>query len=563
MRRRGPALLAVLALAAGAAEAQQRTRSPQRAPVEATLPATLERRVSLDEIGREGGLDAGADGAEAAFPLPQGLPGLGGRLVLNLGVLAPAPGRHAAEIRVNGRLLAVRRIEAGARETVEIAVPAEEMSGQALRLGLRLQEAGAARAVLEPDSALALLVPRDAPLTPAALLRLLPREVEVVLPRGTVQPAYADAALQAALAVAETGREPRITAGQPPDPAPPWRTGTVLVGGREAEAAQVVRVGPFPALALGRDARLPGVAPLPAAGLSDLPFPAAAPQDGDRPVWTFGFAARNLPPRTAPQSVDIEVAAPPGRGTLLVLMNGTLLGSVAAGDRTRLSAAVPAGLLRLRNTVEVRLQRAPEAAVLPAQLLPESAIRLRPHTAPVEFPDLPAFYAEGVEVLVEGLGIESLNQALWVLRAVLPPGAPLRLTQVPPGEAPRPSGPFVALTSVAPPGRVPPLPDVAGPALALRLVRGDVPGLWLNAPNSAGVPPLPPGAAALDGGDRAILDAQGVLHRSLSAPRRGTPALAAEPAASASSLAWRQWAVGLAWIAGFGLVTFAFARPRR
>ncbi|MGG5808705.1 hypothetical protein [Falsiroseomonas sp. CW058] len=640
------ALLLATSLA-GTAEAQQRPPQPRAAPQrtpppppairrEAPPPPAVaapeppppprERRLAIGELGFATGAAFGAEERDILLPLPRSVAGMRARLSLDLDLVAPFPARHAVEVRANGRLLDARAFPEGAtRLAFDLPVPVEDLGREvdALRLTLRLVEPGgpaAGTATARPGSHLALLIPDGVVPSVEAMLRLMPARVMVLTRPGALPPAEAAAALRIALALSATGREARIAAAAAPEPARGadgarlWETGAVVVGA-SAQAAAVAELAGLPVLVIGGEdpegaARLlegpwraaAGGAALATAGAQmppeaagALPFSALrgslAPQEAARAAWSLDLSTRDLPPGTRPEAVQVELNGPPGteRAIASVLLNEVLLGSAALppDGRLRIGFPVPERLVGLDNRISVLLHR--PAAGPPAQLLPGSAIRLGPAPPPAEFLGLPPAMAEGFELLVDApggvLAAEALNLPLWLLRALAPAGAPITVTPVEPGTAPRPGRAFLAATREAPAGSAPRLRldagrieltdrrgerlmqvDAGSPLLAAQLLQAEGrPGIWVRSPDGRNLPFLPPAAAPrLDRGDIALLDRQGVAL----AWATGRPALVAVayPEARAETsplLAWRPWVVGVLWLCGVGLVVYAFRRPRR
>ncbi|NKE48177.1 hypothetical protein HB662_25585 [Roseomonas frigidaquae] len=601
------------------------------APRAATEAPPLERRIALAEIDLPTGLGFDAAGAEATFPLPRGVADLAGRLALEFELSAPFPGRHAIELRANGRLLASQPFPPGStRLTVDLPLPEAALAGPdgQLRLGLRLLgDTGSASATLLPESHLALLLPEPGQLSVAALFGLLPHTTQVLLRPGPISAAEAAAALRIGLALAATGRQASI-ASAPPGQALPgpggarlWETGAVLVG-QGAEAAQVRLMNGLPVLSLGGAApeRLARLLDSPWRGLAlaeslsggatgptaseappppgSLPFAALrgslAPQETARAAWSLGFTTRDLPLGARVEALEVLLRAAPDpagvRGVATLLLNEVILGTttLTAEGQGRIMVPVPPRALAAENRIEVVLQRA--AASGPAQLLPGSQLRLAPAGGqPRDFLGLPAAFGAGLEVLVDAPGgvlvAEGLNPLLWVLRAVVPAAAPLRVTLAEPGTPATPGGPFVAATFEPPADSDPvlrfdagrillsnragrPVLDLGGVERAVAvqiLTAGGQPGLWLR---PIGPPPLLPAAAPrLDQGDVALLDGQGVALAWSSGPgpqlRVDYPDAAAPVAWMPLLMAWRPWLVGVLWLCGFILVVYAFLRPRR
>ncbi len=602
---------------------------PMASPITAVPPEPLQRRIALPELGLTAGFTFDATGQDLFFPLPRGINGLAARVELAVDLVAPFPGRFAVELRANGRLITSRGFAPGETTiVVEAPIPGDDLAREAdaLRVNLRLVDLGGsgsgARATVRAESYATLLVPEDAVPSVAALFRLLPLQTQVLMRPGAIPPAEAAAALRIGLALAGTGRDVEITSGSPPvevrapDGGRLWTTGAVAVGVGEQGAA-VIEIAGLPTLALGgtepeRAARLldspwRGAAAVPAVAVAEarapastarlLPFSAlrgsTAPQQAAQASWSLDFSTRDLPRGTRPEALEVEIRAAPdpagGRAVATLLLNEVMLGAatLSADGHARLALPIPERLVGIDNRIGVVLHRA--SASGPAQLMPDSAIRLGPATAAREFLALPPTYAEGVEVIIDAPGGEltaqALNPVLWALRAVIPPAAPLSVTLVEPGTAPQPRGPFVAVTREAPAGTTPALRFDAGrialsdregrPLLALDGVQrviaaqlipagpGATPGLWVRLPTLMG--PLPAAAPRLDRGDIALLDRQGVALAWSS--RDSAPLVRANypdaPATTSIVLIWRPYVVGVLWLAGVALVGYAFARPRR
>jgi hypothetical protein len=601
------------------------TREAAPPPVEAPLPEPRQRRITLPELGRPAGFAFGAESRDLMVPLPRDLSGLGVRLFLSFDLAAPFPAQHAVEVRANGRLLGARAFTEGSRLTLDLPIPTEDLAREpeALRLNLRLLEQpgpAAGTATLLPDSAVALLIPDAARPGVATLAQVMPPRVLVLLRPTGPTPAEAAAALRIGLALSATGREVRFTtAGVPglvsgPGGARLWQTGSVIVGAT-AEAVSVLDFAGVPVLAIG------GPDPEGAARLLEGPWRIAAgspalgtaaaqppqdraafipfsdlagtlePQEAARAAWQIGFSTRDLPQATRPQAIEVELRAAPdgGRAVASVLMNEVLLGAapLPADGRLRMELPVPERLLGLENRLAVTLQRA--APGLPAQLLPGSALRLAPAPAPAEFLALPPRLAEGFEVLLDAPGgalpVEALDPLLWVLRALAPAGVPITVTPVEPGLAPEPRRPFLAVTQEAPAGTAPAIRfdsgrirlsdrsgarlmeiDATTPLLVAQLLEtGGRHGVWLRSADGRPMPFVAPSAAPrLDRGDVALLDRGGVsLAWSTRTPVLVSPSYPEAQASRSDLLAWRPAVVGLLWVAGFALVAYAFARPRR
>lgn len=619
---------------------QARPAPPARPPIAAEplapLPlAPVQRHVSLAELGYSAGLAFDGSGQELLFPLPPGLAIQGIRLSFMAELTAPFGGRQAVEVSVNGRLLgALAFAEGAARLGFEGLIPAEDVARNpaALAVRVRLVETAGqgAQARLLPGSHLALPLPSET-MSLTTLLAALPPRVLVVVAPGAVPADEAAAALRIALGLAATGREVRFGTALPLSPAAAggvrvWETGTVAVGvplpGAPVQGAEVRRIGDVPVLALGGSTAESSAGLLdspwravlggtglqvshhqPATPAARLPFPALSPVEAARAEWRVGFSMRDMPAGTVPSGLEVALHAPPGsRANASVTVNEVVLGalSVPADGRLRLALPIPSGLLAFDNQVRILLhqQNGPGG---PAQLLPESSLRLSPAVGAHQFLNLPPAYAAGVEVILDAPGgvlpAESLTPALWLLRRLAPPGSPIRLTLQDPAQPARPSGAFLALTALPPEGSAPPLRFEPGRLelneaanrrilelggiervwTAQLVTAAGQPGLWLRAP--ATPPPLTAAPPALDRGDVALIGPQGVAlaWQAVPVPATATPAFipppsvappsasSAGPTSAAPSLVqrWRPYVAGLIWLLCVGLVVYAMANPRR
>jgi cellulose synthase/poly-beta-1,6-N-acetylglucosamine synthase-like glycosyltransferase len=496
---------------------------PQPTPTlpPAPRPEPLQRRLTLDELGLGGGLAFGAEAREISFPLPSGWTPTAARLLIALDL---PPGLAATlEVALNGRAMGADRV-LGTGQPIGFAldIPAAELARapEALRLGLRLPDAppGAA-ARLRADSHLALMIAEGAPPPVAALHRLLPRQVAILLRPGPVGPAEATAALRLGLALAALGREVRITSTAPTalvrreGASRIWETGVVMLGTATAAAplgeALALVLGSPPAESAARLLETAWAPALPPAGREALPLAALRgamdAQETTRAAWSFEVSMRDLPAGTRPQALDLALRAAGGSGVATVLLNETLLGAAAlpAEGTARLSFAIPERLVGLDNRIAVLMQRSSPAGAARIEP-PGSALRLAPAPAPREFLALPPAFATGFDVFLDAPGglltAEGLNLPLWVLRALAPPRAELAVTLQEPGGAPQPRRAFLAVTREPPAGTDPvlrfdagpvtladrrgtPLPQVPERLVTAQLLQaGPAPGAWLRLP---------------------------------------------------------------------------------
>ena len=254
---------------------------------------------------------------------------------------------------------------------------------------------------------------------------------------------------------------------------------------------------------------------------------------------------RRLPAKTRPTRLLLDVmVAPDGAGERAVVsafVNDHLLGSTVAAtaEVTHLDLALPEGLIGKLVNVRVVIERDTAQGECrfpsqgyPAQLLGSSALMLTAaEFSARDFSDLTPQFAAGIDVLLPDadpptrvLGIVS-----QVVSQLSSDTAPVTVDLVSGGNAPAPSGPFVAVSGTAPAGAAPrvrfdrgrvdvtdrsgrillDLGGFVGGAVAQIVTAGDYPGLWIKtlANDGAG---LAPAELHLDHGDVAFIDDDGV-----------------------------------------------------
>jgi hypothetical protein len=308
--------------------------------------------------------------------------------------------------------------------------------------------------------------------------------------------------------------------------------------------------------------------------------------------------ARRLPAdmRATRLLLDVMIA-PDGADNKAVIsayVNERLLGStVAASDgATRLDLPLPDGLVGNIANVRTVVQRLSvqgdcryEPQGYPVQILGSSAFVLAAAVGePRDFSDLAARWAGGVQVLVPAAAVERpelvIDIASKALNALLPDTAPIDVKVVGPNAAPAPSGPFLAVSELAPTdaktrvrfdrGRVA-VSDSAGRtvldlaglstgAVAQIITARGEPGLWLRPLAADGALPAPT-ELRLDHGDVAFLDQSGVA-LAMSSERDTLVHVAYLDETSWSTVAarFRFWIIGGLWL--FVTAGFLFALQR-
>ena len=302
----------------------------------------------------------------------------------------------------------------------------------------------------------------------------------------------------------------------------------------------------------------------------------------DRATWSVSVGGKDLPlsSRAAGARIDVAVAPDEARSNAVVsaFFNERLMDSVTTDNRrvARLAFDIPRGMAGLRNNLRVVVQRQPRGGECltmpmgsPAQLLDSSAIVVAPGPEVAgDFFELAPKFRDGVNLLVEADGMFAQANRLAVLAEfageLIPDGAPVEVTFVQPGVAPRPSGPFMALTSRPPEHALMPIrldqgraivkgPDGStvadigglGATMVAQVVRaGADSGLWIRSVETAdGM--VVPASLQLDRGNAAIIDKTGVAF-AFSSERDRLVEIAYPDRTSMAEIAnaWRPWIIG-------------------
>jgi hypothetical protein len=227
----------------------------------------------------------------------------------------------------------------------------------------------------------------------------------------------------------------------------------------------------------------------------------------------------------------------------------------------------------------------------PAQLLESSAVVTAPAADLArDFYELAPKFRNGVEVFVERNASLDQTARLALLgafaRELAPASAPLRVRYVEPGESPRPTGSFIAMTSNPPEQANMPIrfdrgravvrgPDgqtIAdlgrlGDTMVAQVVRTNLEsGLWVR-PVNASADVVAPSSLQLDRGNVAIIDAAGVAFAFSNERDRLVEVIYPEQSTMTDlANAYRPWIVGALWLASSLLIVVGmlrFHRPRR
>jgi cellulose synthase operon protein B len=310
---------------------------------------------------------------------------------------------------------------------------------------------------------------------------------------------------------------------------------------------------------------------------------------------------RRLPGGTRPARVLLDVmVAPDGAGAKAVVsafVNERLLGSTvaASGETTHLDLALPDGLVGTNANIRAVVQRDSaqgdcrfEPQGYPAQMLGSSTLVLTAADGLAhDFSDLVARWSNGLEVLLPAAAADQpkllLGLVAQVVSGLSPDNAPIRVTFVPPGGAPAPSGPFLAVSEQPPAGtsarvrfdrgRVAvtdrsgrTLLDLGGfvtGAVAQVVTAGEQSGLWIKLLSSDGAAPVPPDLH-LDHGDVAFLDSTGVA-LAMSTERDAVIRISYPDQVSWLTVAdrFRSWIIAGVWLFATAFVLFALQRVFR
>ena len=476
----------------------------------------------------------------------------------------------------------------------------------------------------------------------ATTAALLPRDVTIVVPARRLAAAEIATALTVARALNATGRRTSFHYGHETLPflAKPneqrWVRGVVVIGSYEDVSAHFeswpikvagagpsfgtlasVKIGGAPVLVVadqnavraGRLLGRPTVAAtrgLPAATVGDsvlrklsteqitfdqlgIELPQAAVFG--RAELKTNIDARLLPPGTQPTRLLLDVMVAPDstgeKAVASVYINEQMLGSkvAATGEPTQFDLALPEGLFGINGNVRILVQRRSaqgdcrfEPQGYPAHLLGSSAVVLTAANGAVDFHDLPARWANGIEVLIPSVSAERPSQVMHlladVLSALTPEQAAITVKFVEAGAAPAPTAPFLAVGNRPPAGTKPHvnfdrgrvavtdrsgrvLLDLGGfgaGAVAQIIDAGGHPGLWIKPLDADGVLPTPT-ELRLDRGNVAFVDKAGVA-LAMATERDALVRIAYPDQVSWFTVAdrFRSWIVGALWL----LVTVGF-----
>lgn len=560
---RGFALALGLALFCGAGAALASTQ-PASVPMPAS-PTGPQRVITLDELGYADGIGFSdlSGRLDLYFPVPAGPWVRSLRLRLPYSSTAAFDSRRSLQVLAAGRVVFVSPLTKDATsQIIDVPVPPEAVRDGSVVVTLLYSGALSDNRCLDnrvvgdsvtfaPDGGLVLGLDDSVPLTVAAALALIPRDVTIQLPAAPDErQAAAALTIVAANSRAEIALGPvpasganvrgLIAIGGPMDPALRVVRGTglpeIIIGGPDPAGVARAIFSPFaPILA---DADIAQIATVrPAANrltLADLNADTRILDVPETGIWNIGLPLSRLPAGQTISGLDIGVALPPDASAanafVSVRLNGTLLATAPADPKgpTWLHIDdVPDGLVSARNSIEVRVTRQHRQDCgdvplrYPTQLLGASAVRFGGAPAVSDFFQLGPDFHSGVTVVVP-------NAAALPLAAKAVGGLAGQdaLITVSYGRIPD-TGPVILVSRTPPPGSHPWL-DFAGNNMKLvdqagrvRLTMSQLqtlttaqllnvsgrPVLWLRPGDRAPVP----AALWLDRGDVAFIGASGVV----------------------------------------------------
>jgi len=361
----------------------------------------------------------------------------------------------------------------------------------------------------------------------------------------------------------------------------------LLVAGPKPQIAAELLASRWQALALGPSlsvmaASESGSAARSATSFADLGIPLASAQLVDQVVFDATFRVADLPANTRPTQLDLDLGvATDTRGsdvTIAAFLNNYLLASTTspAGAPVTLSAAIPDGLVGRDNAIRVLAQRQPATGDcanppqgFPLQLLPTSRIVTAALDRPAaDFFEMATIFKSDLTVYMPQQGAASAGRSAALVAGMLAADTPLTVRFGDPD--PAPGTPFIIVSSTRPDGVDSPvrfdqgrvrLSDAAGTPLvdvgglddhtSVQIVRaGEVSGLWIR-PGDTGPVVAAVGPVALDRGDVAILDEEGVAF-AFSSTRDQLVAVTYPDRMSLVDMArqYWPWIVGALWILG-------------
>ena len=379
----------------------------------------------------------------------------------------------------------------------------------------------------------------------------------------------------------------------------------ILISGDDPRAAADLIASPWRSAAIKSDvsARLSNGGDIGAGALTfdRLRTDLGARSVIDRALWSVSIGGRDLPSSRRVSGVRVDVAVAPddvrSNAVVSAFFNDRLMDSVTTDNNVmaRLKFDVPDGMAGLNNNLRVVVQRQTRGGDCltmpvgsPAQLLDSSAVLTAPAADLAhDFFELAPKFRDGVEVFVDRDSALDQTSRLATLSAVArelsPAGAPVRVRYVEPGDSPRPSGSFIAMTANPPEQANTPIrfdrgrAVVRGPegqtiadlgrlgdTMVAPVARTNLEsGLWIR-PVAAGAEPVVPASLRLDRGNVAIIDGAGVAFAFSNERDRLVEVVYPEQSTMAEiANAYRPWIVGALWLASSLLIVVGLLRFHR
>lgn len=480
------ACLTALTMLSAAEVAAQEQVVPvaQSAPAAgAAAPATIDRVITLADLGYGNGLEFRqlTGSARIFVPLPDQAPLRGGTLQLQLSHGATLAGDRFLQVRIGDRVTSQPLEGLSGEIDLQLDFDRSDISNGFLVIDLTYSGAVSDRVciddrasgdflTIDASSAVTLQLAPAAVASARSFAALRPQETRVVLEGGDTLAGLAAATRAAVLFGAEAGRL-QFGAGDATDAPGLWSEGLVTIAPTSsgvaaemsveaAEGAPALRLrGSDPQLGLwqlasewsglasGADTVTRALSASAAAEdrlmLSALGADLSSREVVGSSEVLIPFGIDDLMPGKTVSAVDLHLAAaldPAGRGaTASVFLNDTLLGNrpLDSGAPERLLFPVPEGLIGRDNLLRVVIQRQPEGGECrfrpqgyPAQVLPGSALQLSDRGGEVEdFFALRQAFGQGAQLVLDpALGLDVASALPWlagVADTLIPDRAPI------------------------------------------------------------------------------------------------------------------------------------------
>lgn len=387
------------------------------APQSPALNDTLQRSVSLAELGFERGVEFLAFGGQRDFYFPAPRKGLkAATLKIKLHTGAAVQGRRHLQVMAGERILLTQPLgTTDTEQAIDVNIDPQLAKDGFLQISMRYSGAFTQDRCMDqrvagdfltilPASTLELALTPDAYNDIRSVVGLMPREVSIGLPGRPLGTNDVAAALRVASALQRHGFSARFAPalGLRPANANAWARGVVLVGqpqdfpGITADAKDdsssiaLANLRPGPALLVNSKNPVPAITLLTSRwqaladgatlsvngqdenaasrqslSLADLGMRMQSADLVDQVRFDTSFSSDVLPPAHRIRAVRFDLAlgvAPDNaNATISAFLNGRLLGSRTSPGAVpaTLTVSVPEGLVTRENTLSVRVQRQP------------------------------------------------------------------------------------------------------------------------------------------------------------------------------------------------------------